>query len=167
MGWGSGPWGSCFWGSCTPAGITVDLAITEVDVVAADMLIIYFNKDAKNNAALANPGNYSVVPVAGGQPVNVLSVQTGNEIRTRYITLHITPFTVGEDYTVTAVNLKAADGTDITPGGSVSEFTGRQTKTDLAIAYRGNILSRDPNSIIRNILTAISLEDDRIGGSRR
>jgi hypothetical protein len=144
-----------------------DIEVEDTDVIASDMISITFNKDAKNNDLLRDPANYAVTPLGAGQPVNVRSVQTGNEIRTDFITLEVTPFTVGEEYLVTVSNIVGADAAALSPTENTAEFVGRLTKTDDAIRYRENIYGRDVNSIVRNILTAISLEDDKIGGSRR
>ena len=168
-GFGSCPWGGSPHGSscavvAAPTPLT-DIEVALLGVIASDMVSITFSEDAKVDAALRDPANYVVTPVGGGTPVNVISVQAGNEIRTNFISLLITDFTVGADYLVTVSNIVGADGSTLSATLNTGQFTGRPTKADLAITHRETLFGRDPNSIIRNVLTAIAMEDDLIGGS--
>lgn len=168
-GFGSCPWGGSPHGSAcavvVPPTPLTDIEVSLLGVIASDMISITFSEDAKVDDALRNPANYTVTPLGGGAPVGVVSVQAGNGIRTNFISLLITDFTVGADYLVTVSNIVGADGSALSATLNTGQFTGRPTKTDLALTHRETLFGRDPDSIIRNVLTALAMEDDLIGGS--
>jgi hypothetical protein len=169
MTWGSGSWGISPWGDAVfppPPGSV--LAFDSADVLAADLILVRFNEPLKVNTALKDPANWIVTPDGAGQAVRVLSVRPGlNVVGTREILLEVTPFTVGEIYTVTAstsfINL---DSEVLTIPFNTGKFKGRDTKIDSMVKSRPRMYDTRVSSLLRNILNAIGREDDLIGGSR-
>ena len=137
-------------------------AIDGCDVHASNELLVVFTAPVKNDAALQNAANFTVVPEFGGQAVTVRRVFTGNEISTEVIYLEVSNFSVGEQYIVTATNLVGVDGVGINLSANTARFIGRRTKVDNILASLPKVFDKRISSTIRTILAAISREDSLI-----
>jgi len=166
-GWGSGPWGSSPWGSGedeTPAFTDVNVAV--VKIVALDMVQIIFSEPMKNNAVLQDAASYTVTAFnpGVGVPVTVREVRTGKGISALSVLLVISQPTVGAVYDVTVVgNIVSLNNVALTINTKRGKY--RKTKNDSLFTTRPSMYDLRPQSVYRNVLTAIGLEDDLIGGS--
>jgi hypothetical protein len=144
-----------------PAGpVTSILA----DVWAQDLLAISFSANVRNDEYINFVGNYEVVPLDGGDPVDVIAVQPGNYDYTNEVFIVVTPFNVGKKYRVVVSGAYYLDGSVLPL--SWAEFVGRLTKEDNIIRSRPSLYDMSPESTMRKILQAIGRSDDLIGGSR-
>lgn len=143
-------------------GLTV---ATEADVWAQDMLEVDFATPMKNDIFLQSTQAYSVVPVDGGDPVDVVGVRTGNTVNPTQVFLVVTVPVVGKTYRIEFQNLYSITGTVLTP--TSCEFIGRLTKQDVVIGSRPQMYDMSPGSTLRWLQQSIARQDDLIGGSRK
>lgn len=145
----------------------VGVSISSVQVLATNLLRINFNALVKNNGDLTDRTNYEVNPEGAGVSVTTLKVLAGTETSVDYILLEVDPFSIGEDYTVTVVNVVSTAGVGVDELSAPSSFYGRVTKLDSARGSLPGLYSRSTKSLIAIILMAITSEDENIGGSDR
>jgi hypothetical protein len=134
------------------------------DVWAQDLIAITFQEALVNDIFLQSTQAYTVTPLDGGTPVNVVSVQTGKEANATTVWIAVTAPDVGKTYQITFQNLYATTGLVVTP--KPCNLVGRMTKQDSIITGRPQMYDMRPDSTIRKLLQAIGREDDRIGGAR-
>ncbi len=164
MTWGAGPWGRDAWGGGDPAPLA-DFKVDSIEILSRTLLTVAFDIQVKNDSILQDETNYVITPDVSGQPVTVKAVIAPSGASTLATILEITPFTIGEQYTVTVSNLRSAVGGDVDLANNSAKFIGRLTKLDSSLGIPG-FYSRDPKSTILKVFAAIAQEDDRIGGSR-
>lgn len=151
--------------------------IVRVEVVSSDLLQIVFGHAVLNNSNLQNTSNFIITNEGDGLPITVQEVRTGIESVIDKILLVVTPFTVGEVYTLTVnSDIKDANGlsfytylnpiTDVLTTYNSVKFTGIRTKANSLLKKPG-FYDLSVNSNIRHIFNAIGLEDERIGGDKK
>lgn len=162
-GWGNSPWGSAPWGTgdVPPA----DGVVTAVDVLTSTLILVRFASAMKNDSRLQDPLSYSVVSTSLGTAVTIRSVETDTSASTTDVLLNLSAIAVGTTYTLTVTGMRTATGGVMSSSNRV-QFIGRITKADSAINGTTRIYNTQPGAIYRNIILAITKEDDRIGGSR-
>ena len=135
-----------------------------VEPLTNDTIRITFDSEVVVDSLFSDTGSYVVAVVEGEGPVSVREVLTPEDSRTtRSVILVVDKPTHGTHYRVTVAGLTGRDGALV--GGS-SDFFGRRTKAEDMVRSMPMHYSRRPDSLIRNILTAIGIEDETIGGSR-
>ncbi|MCF6205335.1 MAG: hypothetical protein L3J47_00380 [Sulfurovum sp.] len=77
------------------------------------------------------------------------------------VLLNVSRLTEGTTYTVSAAGLLDSLGNPVT--GSVS-FVARKTKVEKVLTDTTALYNVSPSSLLNNIITAIHLENDKIGG---
>ena len=171
MPWGggnSGAWGPSPWGDGAAAPpippIAADAVVQAVTVLGTNLLRLDFNVAMKSDDILKDPTNYTVVPNGSGVTITPVRVQAPTGPSTSYVLLSITPFSVGEYYTVDIVNLRTTAGSNVDVANSSAEFYGKETKLDYARSLQQSLYNNDPDSILGTILIAIMGEDEKIGG---
>ena len=167
-GWGSAPWGSSPHGTGAVPVVVVpeQPEITEVNVLAADLLEIVFNESMKNNVNLRAIGSYTIVAFdATSVPIIIREVRTGSSFSTLRVYLVITPPTLGAVYDISIVGVvRSLDNQSLNV--NTGRFTSRRTKVDSMCSTRPPMYDLSPDAVYRNVLNAIGREDDRIGGSQ-
>jgi len=144
-----------------------------VDILAHDTIIITFEQPVVIDSAFFDVTNYDIGIVEGVGLIQVKEIlspiadaatlEGGRPLTTTYVILHTEPPTAGTHYRLTATGLTGTTGGTV--AGS-SEFIGRRTKTQSLIQSMPAHYDTRPPSVIRNILTAIGISDEIIGGSR-
>ncbi len=165
-GWGDEEWGGDAWGD---GGVSSEDAVVGLDaayVVANDQLRLDFTVPMKNNALLQATATYEISPFdSNSRPVTVKQVQTGREVGTDTIFLYITEPTIGGIYDITVMaSLESLDGDVITQ--PTQRLIYRKTKTDSLLGTRPEIYELSSDALVRNVLAAIGMEDDRIAGAQ-
>jgi len=149
---------------------SLDLApfVTAVEILAADLLSVTFSEPMKVNAAFVAAASYTVVPVSTGVSVTVKDAQAGAEASVTEVTLCITIPTLGVFYDVAVVGagIRSASNQTMSSVNSKTIKT-RRTKVDSLLSKGTSNYSLKPTAVYRNILNAIGIEDDRIGGSQK
>lgn len=152
-------------------------AIQSVDVLDNNKIIITFTDPVIVNEALLNPDNYTiefsdnlgftdVLPIevyAGGTRNDNIDQTQTNTVTTTVVELITDYHTPGQGYRITVDNIVATDGSGVTPDPVA--VTARRTKVETILRSLPAHWNHRQNGIMRSMLTAIGLEDDRIGGS--
>lgn len=134
------------------------------DILAENVIILQLDSPVVVNNDFLSLSNYSISLIEGpGNQVNVRSIIRPQGLTTSTILLEIDPPTKGATYQVGVGSLDSESGSTI-EGFSV--FIARRTKLDNMLRFLPNHWDSRPRSLIRQVLTAISIEDERIGGSR-
>lgn len=153
--------------------------IASIDVLDRNIIIIEFNDFVIIDEDLLNPANYQieftdnpgftdvesrkVLPYIGGVATNVEGKTQQIPVVTTQIQLVTDYHSPGTSYTVTISNLNAVDGSGVPLEPTVA--IGRRTKTEEILKHMPRHYDNTPQSLVRGILTAMAIEDDRIGGS--
>jgi hypothetical protein len=141
-----------------------DVDVLAADLISADAVRINLDAPVVVDDAYKDPTNYSVSVISGpGQTVAVRSVLPIFEDTTSEIILVIDKVSKGTTYEVSVdANVTGVSGQGV---AGAAQFVGRRTKTEnmcRGLPAHFNVL---PESCIRNVLTAIGLADEDIGGS--
>lgn len=138
--------------------------ITDVHVIHKDKIRIGFNVDLVVNDALLDLSSYSIKLDNGvGSEIAFTRVVRPKGLVTDALFLITQPQTMGAQYTITLSNLPKKDGGLLS--GSVS-FISHRTKAANVLSVVHTSLDKSPESPVRAILEALTLEDERIGGAR-
>ena len=169
MTWGTEQWGLDPWGSITflasASGQPLE-RIFSADVIAHDLVEVVFNGVMKNNSVLQDPASWTLIGTTG-DILTLEEVLSGDDVGVRRVYLVVSPFNVGEQYTVTAsVAMRLTNGTALSGMGNTETFIGRKTKVDSLCSTRPPLYNLSPKSTVRHILNAIGRQDDLIGGSK-
>jgi hypothetical protein len=155
-------------GDSTPFGETI---VATVEVWAGDLIELNFGSQMANNAALQDAASYTILSdglVPGSiSALQVQQVLAGNFSNPSSIFLVVSPFTIGERYTVT-VDSACVDitGVSINFSANYAKFYGRRTKIDSVLENRPNLYDIGSTAELRYVLNALIRSDDHIGGSR-
>lgn len=144
-------------------------ALGTLDLTAANQLTLTFDGDIRVNEALLDPANYIVAPedtfpTTSIRVLEVLPLQDGS-LTTRKIELRIDSLEIGTRYAIQANNLTDRSADSVAVVSFIID--GRITKLDSMLEGIPSHFDRRHSSTIRNILGAISNQDDLIGGSRK
>jgi hypothetical protein len=159
------------------------MTIESVDYVEADIVRLTLSFRAKVDSNYLNPNNYVissyVVSPVLARPVTVQEVIAINNfgpdalgvppepaIASNLVYLKTTPHSMGANYQVTYTTLFSTDGGTVTPNDPVP-YQVRITKVDSILKSLPPHIDRRPKAIVRSILGAIGLQDDKIGGSKK
>ena len=138
-------------------------SVIELDILTADMISIEFSESMKVNDALKDPASYTVVGV-GTPDLVIKEVRVGNSIFANIVYLVVEPISVGFFYDVRVVGAGIRSVDNQTMTAPTGEFVkARRTKIDSMLSSRPRMYDLRPKSILRNVLSALGAEDDRIG----
>jgi hypothetical protein len=104
-----------------------------------------------------NASNYAIAGLGVKRVVPISSKLAS------YVLLETELQTETTEYTVSISNIRTRDGTPVSTSAS---WIARTTKAQTCLNNMPSVWSRDPNSKVASLLTAMGLEDDKIGGSR-
>ncbi len=151
-------------GGCLPA------VVISVEFVTNSLLKINFNQDMITNEAFYDISNYSSVidgtsstDVTFQRVLPVYSAASDASPVSNYALVKTSVFTPGTTYTVTVDNVTSRFG-DVMDA-STATVRCLPTKTDAAITMIPNHFDKRPDSVIFNVLAAITRSDELIGGS--
>lgn len=136
--------------------------------VARNLLRVEFIADVIVNDALYDPTNYTIVNDDSSEEIGVRSVVQYQDDRTvvDHVLLLTDRHTADQVYTLTVSNLTSRAG--VTLGTlTTAPRTNTNTKVDSILASVPSFLDRRPGSVVASLLTAVGLEDERIGGAVR
>jgi|688.fasta_scaffold02732_19 hypothetical protein len=148
-------------------------AVGSATFIAEDLIRLDLSAQARVDSEYLDVNNYSIALRSDtpkpGDEVRVLEVlppTDANVVTTQYVYLLTTRHTLGAYYAVTLSGaLVDSAGTQVyLPPAS---YAARVTKTMQVLKSIPSHFDTRNTSILRNLLTAISLQDDQIGGSRK
>ena len=144
-------------------GTTEEITAVSATVINANTIELTFSGDVVRNVGYLNPANYAISVFEGtGSPIQVIKVLNPNSLTNDKVYLLTNYHTPGTTYLVAVSGLSGRAGQTV---AGTFKFTSRVTKLDQMLKSVPTHFSRDPDSLILNLLTAIAKVDDRIGGS--
>jgi len=147
------------------------VTIQSVTYIGSTFIRLNLGFFARVDATYGSASNYnvSVFPrsTVAGISVTVLEVllPADGAVTTDKVFLRTTDHTNGAAYQVGYTTLYNSSGIVVTT--SLTPYQARDTKSVQALKSLPSYLDHRIGSLVRNLLTSISLEDDRLGGSRR
>jgi hypothetical protein len=146
-------------------------AILQIKAVAHDVLRVYFPEPVVTTQALTLVDNYLITPLTeGAEDVTVTGVRVLDPEQglATYADVYISPVSIDALYRLEVRNQRNAAGSILYNGslpGMAAHFLGRSTKAD---AMRGTFArlysTRGVESTLLQIIVALALEDERLGG---
>ena len=171
MSWGSGPWGTTPWGGGEPSALG-DINVTTVRFISSTYIRLHLNTQVIVNNSYLNPNNYTIAvrsdtPVSS-PAVNVVRVfaPTQDVLAADYVYLETTQHINGATYDITFTELHTLDGVAGSGVNNPVPYSARVTKTMIALKSIPAHFDKRLDSLLHALVTAISLQDDTIGGSR-
>lgn len=167
-------YGAPLYGAPTLYGSGSPATVTEVEIITPTLVKFTLSASAVVDANYFDVANYSVVlkdqSTTDARPKRVLQPYRENseeEAQTAsYIYLVTEPLTIGSVYTFQITG--GVQGSDkILVASFGDDRTARRTKAQNAINALPPHFDRRATSRIANLITAIAISDDRIGGSER
>lgn len=170
MSWGTGPWGSGGWGGggvATPAA-EGELFVESVTFITPYLLRLKLSSHVVIDELYTDPSNYDIRLHKGTgtalEVVRVLDIH-GEVNSTNYLYLETDQHTIGLDYEIRIDKLHKTNGVPVSMA-NWAPYAARNTKTMAGLKSLPSHFDRRPDSLILNLMAAITLEDDAIGGSR-
>lgn len=141
-------------------------SITDVRLLARDVLRVVFSTSIAVDSTLMDEQSWTVTPVtAGASQVSVAQVMIDSSFSSvSFVDLKVTRSTVGDTYQVSASGLSKTDGSATIPGDLTAKFVSHLTKVDSILRSMPTMYGSGVGSIVRQILTAIAIQDEEIGG---
>jgi len=160
-------WGSHF--SIPFTERTVRGSIDQVKIIAEDVLRVTFGISIAIDEALRDISNWEVLVIPSGDDPQVVDVRIDPTADTvTSVDLEVTKTTKGVTYQVNAHNLSDDDGVSVVNADGEhtlsARFSSHLTKVDSILNQLPGPFSSTLDSNIRQILSAIAIEDDVIGG---
>ncbi len=139
--------------------------VPAADMLSNDTLVLTLSAFVVVDSAFFDINNYSVSVVSGSGPVSIREVFTpkNNITTTDQIIVSVDKPTIGTHYQLHVGDLHGLTGALV--GGS-GDFIARRTKTQSLVDSLPHHYDTRYASVIRQILTAVGISDDLIGGSR-
>jgi hypothetical protein len=161
MAWGTQQWGQIPWGY-----VPVFVNNIVVKSILRDLINVTFTNEVTTNTDLTNAANYTVVDAATETiSLQVIAVNGFDPEDGTVTSINLQLFPPPEldtEYKLTIVNLKNSNGATYEP--MTDKFIGQLTKANSLQKTLSKMYSKDLGSNITNILLAIGIEDDKIGG---
>ena len=166
MGAGAQEWGGSTFGTEGDEELSADFSISAVEPIAKDLIRIFFSKDIVINDAFLDINNYSLTQTLDSLPIEIKEVVPPNKdgsVVARYVLLRTVRLREEIQYAATVTNLSSRGGGE----NLTSLFLWRysRTKTDFMLASFPEVYDHRVTSNIRQLMTAVSLADNRIGGA--
>lgn len=141
----------------------VSIPVSDINVLTRKTILVQFTDEIVTDSRYYDVDNYSLSVVEGTGPVEVVSVLPTNDKATLELILVTQPMTAGTTYSLTIDEFANREGTTF---GMTGNFIYRDTKSDSGLRSVPKHFDKRPTSIIAAVITAISINDDIIGGSR-
>lgn len=171
MSWGTGPWGITPWGGGEPS-VLGDIQVTTVRFITPTYIRLHLNTQVIATGNYLDPENYTIAlrsdsPVAG-DAVRVVRVfaPTQDVLIADYVYLETTPHTNGAFYEVNYTELQTLDGVSGFGVNLKMPYQSRVTKTMSSLKNVPSHFDKRLDALLHAVVSAISLQDDTIGGSR-
>lgn len=146
--------------------------VETVQYILDDLICLVLESPIRvDSSYYLNPANYVVQAHSGSPipPVQVVVLQVlapeDESLLTKKVYLHTTSHANGAEYEANFVQFLDATGAVVLPGANCP-YQARISKTGQMLKSLPSHFDRRVSSLIRNLITAVSSEDDIIGGSR-
>lgn len=148
------------------------MSISSVTFIGSDLIRLNLSFSARIDADYSLAQNYLILGHTGsplpGIEVGIFEVlpPINDVVVSPFVYLRTTPHTLGAEYEVTYLKLYDSAGA-LVPNLVNVPYQARNTKTMQILKSFPAHFDHQVTSVLRNLATAISLEDDTIGGSRK
>lgn len=163
MGFGTGSFGAMPFGS-TEVELFDSFEVLFAEPISASLIRIVLSEYAVVNNDYKNPNSYAITDFAGSY-IPVLNVLTPKDLSVNYVLLRVRPQALGQSYGIVVTNIMSRSGVVISDTVNSYWYLYNSTKTDSILASIPSIYDKSPGTDLNGILTAISLEDNLIGGT--
>lgn len=170
MSWGTGAWADSPWGGGEPS-VAGNVQIDTVRFITPTYIRLQLNTQVIVNAGYLATSNYTAAirsdtPVPANA-VGVLRViaPAQDVLIADYVYLETTPFSDGGTYDISFVSLDTLDGV-AAGNGFTAPVQARVSKTMLMLKSLPAHFDKRLDSLLHALVSAISIQDDTIGGSR-
>ena len=147
------------------------MSVESVTYILDDLIRLNLDTPVRVDSTYLNPANYVIQSHVGSPipPVQVivdlvLPLEDDSNL-TKIVYLHTSSHASGAEYEANYVQFFDAYGV-VVPPGDFCPYQARITKTGQMLKSLPQHFDRRVDALIRNLITAVSLEDDVIGGSR-
>jgi hypothetical protein len=148
---------------------SISIGTLEARLLSKDVLRVNFSEGISVDENLTNLSNWIISALPSGESPTVKQIMFDPEFDTvSFVNLEISKTTTGVIYEISASNLLNVEGAKFANPNLIptvsTKFLSRSTKIDAVLSRIPKMYGRDLYSNIRNILSAIALEDEEIGG---
>lgn len=170
MSWGTGPWGETPWGGGEPS-VSGNVRIDTVRFITPTYIRLQLNTQVIVNDGYKQASNYTAVvrsdtPIPGNAVSITRVIPPAQDVLIAdYVYLETTTFSDGAYYDISFASLDTLDGVPAM-NGSTCATQARVTKTMLMLKSLPSHFDKRLDSLLHALVSAISLQDDTIGGSR-
>lgn len=135
-----------------------------IDQIGSDAIKVAMSDEVIVNDEYKNNATFTITAIDGSSTLAIKDIAIDEtSLTTDEILLYIETPAKGVVYEVSIDSLTRRDGIALVASG---RFEGRRTKGEIVLKDIPSHWNKNPESVMRNFLTAIAIEDDRIGGSR-
>lgn len=138
--------------------------VTDINIISKRLVRITFDDEVVVDDSYNDPTNYAISVVNGSGPVEIVGVLPTNQNASLDVILITQPMTETTKYAISFTQLFSRSGVSFS---LIGNFIARETKTDSILRSIPQHYDKRPISNLSAILTAISISDDLIGGSRK
>jgi hypothetical protein len=142
---------------------TAYVPASDINVYTRRTIHVQFTNEVVVDSTYYDPNNYTVSLVEGTGPVEVVSVLPTNETTTLGLVIVTQPMTQGTTYNLAITNMFNREGGNFS---LIGDFVYRDTKSDSSLRSVPKHFDKRETSLIASLVTAITISDDVIGGSR-
>jgi hypothetical protein len=153
------------WGSPDPVPVASTSTISNVFVVSKDVIKIEFSSSLSASKDFWKTSSYSISDVNGSTAVEVKEVRPVYSKTTTHIYLKTNGLKWGNTYSVVIAADKIYDINGNALPTDSSTFFMERTKTDSIISSLSNMYDVKVGTNLRSLIEAITIEDEKIGGS--
>jgi len=147
-----------YWSFSTSANIVVDIFI-----VAKDVIMVMFSEGVVANNEYKDVNNYEITSVSGGTVPVVSQVLPAYERVPQIVLLKVDYLELGNEYSLLIKQIYNSDGK--VSSNVTATWIQHKTKVDIAISTLSDMWNTSNRSIIRSIIEAVMISDEKIGGN--
>jgi hypothetical protein len=148
----------------TTLKVVVDTEISDIFVVAKNVIMVTFSDNVVANSDLFYVGNYNLVNVSGGAPPVILSVLPTYSRVTNKVFFKLFNLVSGNLYRFEVLNEKIRTSAGHFLPASSFEWWMRHTKVDMGLSTIPSTFNKESGSTVRSLIEAIMMSDEKIGG---
>lgn len=137
--------------------MALNISISAVEVLSFNTLLISFTEPLSLDDINFSADNYVIT----GLPVKSVIAEPGTAVTELLLSTDVMDSNL--TYTISAGTLVSASGNAFFD--LPVEFGGKRTKLDKVLTSTPTLYDTNPESIVRQVLTAIHREDEKIGGT--
>jgi hypothetical protein len=137
--------------------------VSELFVVAKNVLLIVLSTDVVDNRYLRDVSNYVITNLSGGPDGVVRAILPTYSKVTKYIFIQVDQLVPGQTYQFRLLEKRIYSPDGFPVGQCTTQWTMHKTKVDLVLNSL-SIMDTNIGSTLRSIVEAVMISDEKIGG---